>query len=167
MRGTVKFFDRQKGWGFITSDDGTDYFVHFSCIQGKGYRYLDADDIVSFDVKECERGLQASNVQPVLTRKMVEDALKKDNLILRPYRNELGLDRYLVTDINNVIQSSEQGMTLIEAAKYAEICVEGIMDKSDNPVTKDCAEKFAESFNAKVLADVVTDAVEKVIQIDA
>lgn len=163
MRGTVKFFDRQKGWGFITSDEGTDYFVHFSGIQVKGYRYLDADDIVSFDVKECERGWQASNVQPVLTRRIVEDALKKDNLILRPYRNSLGLYRYLVTDINNVIQSSEQGMTLIEAAKYAEIDVEEIIDKSDKPVIKDCAEKFAEVFHTKVLADVVTDAIEKVM----
>lgn len=163
MRGTCKFFDRQKGWGFITSDEGTDYFVHFSGIQGKGYRYFDADDIVSFDVKECERGWQASNVQPVLTRRMVRDALKKDDLFLSPYRNALGLDRYLVTDINNVIQSSEQGMTLIEAAKYAEIDVEEIIDKSDKPVIKDCAEKFTEAFHTKVLADVVTDAIEKVM----
>lgn len=126
MRGTVKFFDRQKGWGFITSDEGTDYFVHFSGIQGKGYRYFDADDIVSFDVKECERGLQASNVQPVLTRKMVEDALKKDNLILRPYRNSLGLDRYLVVDSNNILQTDEHGMTLIEVAAYAGIDISGL-----------------------------------------
>lgn len=126
MRGTCKFFDRQKGWGFLTSDEGTDYFVHFSAIEGKGYRYLDADDIVTFDVKECERGWQASNVQPVLTRRMVEKALKKDNLILKPFRNTLGLDRYLVVDSNNVIQTYEQGMSLIEVAAYAGIDVEGL-----------------------------------------
>lgn len=126
MRGTCKFFDRQKGWGFITSDEGTDYFVHFSGIQGKGYRYLDADDIVSFDVKECERGWQASNVQPVLTRRMVEEALKKDDLILSPYRNSLGLDRYLVVDENNILQTYEQGISLIEVAAYAGIDVEGL-----------------------------------------
>lgn len=126
MRGTCKFFDRQKGWGFLTSDEGTDYFVHFSAIEGKGYRYLDADDIVTFDVKECERGWQASNVQPVLTRRMVEKALKKDNLILKPFRNTLGLDRYLVVDSNNVIQTDEQGMSLIEVAAYAGIDVEGL-----------------------------------------
>lgn len=126
MRGTTKWFNKEKGYGFITSDEGTDYFVHFSGIQGKGYRYFDADDIVSFDVKECERGWQASNVQPVLTRRMVEEALKKDDLILSPYRNSLGLDRYLVVDENNILQTYEQGMTLVEVAAYAGIDVEGL-----------------------------------------
>ena len=150
MRGTVKFFDKSKGWGFLTSNEGIDYFVHFSAIQGKGYRYLYADDIVDFEVKECERGWYAVNVQPVLTRRMVEKALKKDNLYLSPYRNALGEVGYLVVDINNVIQSSEQGMSLIEAAKYAEMDVEGIMNK-------------AETTSTLVTAEMVTDAIEKVM----
>lgn len=163
MRGTVKFFDRTKGWGFITSEEGTDYFVHYSAIQGKGYKYLDADDIVDFEVKECERGWQAINVHTVLTRRMVEKALKKDNLYLSPYRNALGLDRYLVVDINNVIQSSEQGMSLIEAAKYAEMDVENIMNKADNSFVKDFAEQVTEATSTLVTAEIVTDAIKKVM----
>lgn len=163
MRGTCKFFDKTKGWGFITSNEGTDYFVHFSAIKGKGYKYLDANDIVDFEVKECERGWQAVNVQPVLTR-MVEKALKKENLILKPFRNTLGLDRYLVVDANNVIQTDEQGMSLIEMAAYAGIDVEGIMDKLDNPVIKECAGQVAEAVQTMALASMVTDAIEKVIE---
>lgn len=163
MRGTVKFFDRAKGWGFITSNEGTDYFVHFSAIQGKGYRYLYADDIVDFEVKECERGWYAVNVQPVLTRRMVEKALKKENLILKLFRNTLGLDRYLVVDANNVIQTDEQGMSLIEVAAYAGIDVEGIMDKLDNPVIKECAGQVAEAVQTMALASMVTDAIGKVM----
>ena len=163
MRGTVKFFDNLKGWGFLTSNEGTDYFVHFSAIKGKGYKYLDADDIVDFEVKECERGWQAVNVQPVLTRIMVEKALKKENLILKPFRNALGLDRYLVVDANNVIQSSEQGMSLIEAAKYAEMDVEGIMNKADEKFVKDFVEQVTEATSTLVTAEIVTDAIGKVM----
>ena len=163
MRGTVKFFDKQKGWGFLTSNEGTDYFVHFSAIKGKGYKYLDANDIVDFEVKECERGWQAVNVHPVLTRRMVEKALKKDNLYLSPYRNALGEVGYLVVDINNVIQSSEQGMSLIEAAKYAEMDVEGIMNKADEKFVKDFAEQVTEATSTLVTAEIVTDAIGKVM----
>lgn len=70
MRGTVKFFDKQKGWGFITSDEGTDYFVHFSGINGSGFRSLESADIVEFDLKETERGMKAVNVTPILTREI-------------------------------------------------------------------------------------------------
>ena len=127
MRGTVKFFDKSKGWGFVTSDDGVDAFVHFSGINGKGFKSLDSDDIVSYDLKEGTRGMQAVNVEPILTRKMVEKALKKDDLHLSPYRNDLGLDRYLVVDINNVIQTDKQGMTLVEVAAYADLDITGLV----------------------------------------
>lgn len=160
MRGTVKFFDRAKGWGFLTSEEGTDYFVHFSAIKGKGYKYLDADDIVDFELKECERGWQAINVHTVLTRRMVEKALKKDNLYLSPYRNALGEAGYLVVDINNVIQSSEQGMSLIEAAKYAEMDVDGIMNKADDSVVKDLAEQVTEAIK-KVMDENKEDIMNK------
>ena len=126
MRGTVKFFDKQKGWGFITSDEGTDYFVHFSGINGKGFKSLESDDVVEFDLKETERGWKAVNVTPILTRKMVRDALSKDDLILRPYRNSLGIDKYLVVDKNNILQTDEHGMSLIEVAAYVGICMEGL-----------------------------------------
>lgn len=126
MRGTVKFFDKQKGWGFITSDEGTDYFVHFSGINGKGFKSLESDDVVEFDLKETERGWKAVNVTPILTREMVRDALSKDDLILRPYRNSLGIDKYLVVDKNNILQTDEHGMSLIEVAAYAGIDISGL-----------------------------------------
>ena len=57
---------------------------------------------------------------------MVEEALKKDDLFLSPYKNALGLDKYLVVDSNNILQTDEQGMSLIEVAAYAGIDVEGL-----------------------------------------
>lgn len=61
MEGTVKFFNRIKGFGFINGDDGRDYFVHFSAVEeGK---YLNENDRVSFDALEDEKGLKAQNVK--------------------------------------------------------------------------------------------------------
>lgn len=166
MRGTVKFFDRTKGWGFITSEEGTDYFVHYSAIQGRGFRFLDANDIVLFDVKECERGWQAINVERILTIKMVEDALKKDNLFLQIAEDDCGVCFYRVVDEsdNPVV---EEGMTLIEVAAYSGIYVEGITEEDVS-----FANKFAEQLFAKqitdatttlVTAEIVTDAIKKVM----
>ena len=76
MRGTVKFFDKQKGWGFITSDEGTDYFVHFSGINGSGFRSLESDDIVEFDLKETERGWKAVNVESIMNK--ADDSVIRD-----------------------------------------------------------------------------------------
>ena len=68
MRGTVKFFDKQKGWGFIAGDDGTDYFVHYSNLNVPKYKSLDTDDIVDFEVGADKNGReQAVNVTPILT----------------------------------------------------------------------------------------------------
>lgn len=163
MRGTVKWFNKERGYGFITNENGTDYFVHFSGINGKGFKSLESSEIVTFDLEETERGMKAVNVTPILTIKMVEEALKKDDLFLSPYKNALGLDKYLVVDSNNILQTDEHGMSFIEVAAYAGIDVEGIMDKLDNPVIKECAGQVAEAFHAKVLADVVTDAIQKVM----
>ena len=60
--GKVKWFNAEKGYGFITSDDGTDIFVHFTAIQGEGFRTLDENQRVTFDVTQSDRGPQASNV---------------------------------------------------------------------------------------------------------
>ncbi len=60
--GKVKWFNAEKGYGFITSTDGTDIFVHYSAIQGEGFKTLDEGQAVSFDVTQSDRGPQASNV---------------------------------------------------------------------------------------------------------
>ncbi|MGH2678627.1 MAG: cold-shock protein [Actinomycetota bacterium] len=63
--GTVKWFNPDKGYGFITREDGPDVFVHFSAIQGEGYRNLDENQTVEFEVTEGPKGPQAANVRPV------------------------------------------------------------------------------------------------------
>lgn len=60
--GLVKWFNDAKGFGFITTDEGNDVFVHFSAIQGDGFRSLAEGDAVSFDVEKGTKGLQAVNV---------------------------------------------------------------------------------------------------------
>ncbi|NLK12247.1 MAG: cold shock domain-containing protein [Candidatus Phytoplasma sp.] len=62
MTGTVKWFDASKGYGFITSSEGQDVFVHFSAIQTEGFKTLQEGDQVEFDVKDGDRGVQAANV---------------------------------------------------------------------------------------------------------
>ena len=61
-QGTVKWFNSETGFGFITQDDGPDVFVHFSAIQSDGYRELKEDQRVEFEVKTGDKGLQAENV---------------------------------------------------------------------------------------------------------
>ncbi len=63
-QGTVKWFNGEKGFGFITQDDGQrDVFVHFSPIQSDGYKSLDENAKVEYDVKQGDRGLQADDVR--------------------------------------------------------------------------------------------------------
>jgi len=65
IRGTVKWFNASKGYGFIGRDDGDDVFVHFTAIQMDGYRRLNEGDQVEFVIEEGPRGLQAAEVVPV------------------------------------------------------------------------------------------------------
>jgi CspA family cold shock protein len=65
MRGTVKWFSDQKGFGFITPESGDDVFVHFSGIAAEGYRSLSEGQAVEFDVTQGQKGPQATNVRPV------------------------------------------------------------------------------------------------------
>jgi cold shock protein len=63
--GTVKWFNPDKGYGFITQENGPDVFVHFSAITGEGYRNLEENQKVEFDVTQGDKGPQATNVRPV------------------------------------------------------------------------------------------------------
>ncbi|HYZ02543.1 MAG TPA: cold-shock protein [Candidatus Binatia bacterium] len=63
--GTVKWFNPDKGYGFIAVDSGEDVFVHFSAIQTSGYRSLDEGQSVEFDITSGPKGPQAANVRPV------------------------------------------------------------------------------------------------------
>lgn len=62
MTGTVKWFNAEKGFGFISREDGDDVFVHFSAIQGDGFKSLEEGQQVSFDITKGPRGAQAENV---------------------------------------------------------------------------------------------------------
>lgn len=62
-RGKVKWFNAEKGFGFIEREDGDDVFVHFSAIQSEGYKSLDEGEEVTFEVEQGQRGPQATNVQ--------------------------------------------------------------------------------------------------------
>lgn len=64
-QGTVKWFSNEKGYGFISRPDGDDVFVHFSAIQGEGFKTLTEGQEVEFDIVEGPKGQQAANVRPV------------------------------------------------------------------------------------------------------
>jgi len=63
--GTVKWFSSEKGYGFISQEGGPDVFVHFSGIEGAGYKNLEENQAVEFDVTQGPKGLQATNVRIV------------------------------------------------------------------------------------------------------
>jgi CspA family cold shock protein len=64
-RGTVKWFNEKKGYGFISQEDGSDVFVHFSAIQQEGFKTLREGDEVEFEITQGPKGAQASKVVPV------------------------------------------------------------------------------------------------------
>ncbi|MGV8906072.1 MAG: cold-shock protein [Acetobacterium sp.] len=65
MRGTVKWFNSEKGFGFITGEDGKDVFAHFSQIASTGFKSLEDNQEVTFDVTQGPKGPQAENIQVI------------------------------------------------------------------------------------------------------
>ena len=62
VQGKVKWFSNVKGYGFIEQEGGQDVFVHYSSVQGEGYKTLEEGDVVTFEITQGEKGPQASNV---------------------------------------------------------------------------------------------------------
>ena len=75
--GKVKWFNTRKGYGFISGEDGTDIFVHYSNITSDGYKTLGEGDAVTFDVVKGEKGLRAENVVPKAAKKSKSAAKPK------------------------------------------------------------------------------------------
>lgn len=65
LQGTVKWFNAEKGFGFISQEDGPDVFAHFSAIQSDGFKSLDEGQKVTFDIEEGQRGPQAINITKI------------------------------------------------------------------------------------------------------
>ncbi len=65
MKGTVKMFNKEKGFGFIHAEDNQDYFFHYSAILMENYKTAEKGEAVEFEVEESERGLRAKNVKKV------------------------------------------------------------------------------------------------------
>lgn len=136
MKGTVKWFD--KGYGFITDSEGKEHFVHHSNIVMDGFRHLNEDDIVNFELGAGKDGReQAISVQPVLTMKMVRDSLKEGNLFVKEVKadtnivsmNTLEMTKgYMVVNENNVIKAGDQGMSFLDLAAFAGFDIEGLAD---------------------------------------
>lgn len=124
-KGTVKWFNNSKGYGFLKSDNGKDVFVHYSNILMEGHKKLEENDVVSFELGDGSDGRkQAVNVTPIVTTKMIEGALREDGLCVRTMKDVHGVMKYLVVNTDNVIQTSEEGMTFSELATYAEMPIE-------------------------------------------
>lgn len=131
--GTVKWFDSKKGYGFITTSEERDYFIHHSNIIMDGFRSLNEGDVVDFEIGNGTGNReQAVNVKPIITLNMVKDALKEENLYLQTVKNGYGVKKYLVVNADNVLQTSEYGMSLVETAAYAGIDTENVVEDIQN-----------------------------------
>ena len=129
MQGVTKFFDRVKGWGFIVdTENQNDVFIHHSSIKMNGFRYLDEDDIVNFEIGTGNNGReQAVDVTPILTKKMIEKSLKQEKLHVKTVADpHATCHLYMVVNDKDEPLSSEQGMNFIELAAFAGFDTEGL-----------------------------------------
>lgn len=125
MYGTVKCFYQKKNYGFISTNDGNDYFFHVSGLKDYGGK-PNTDDSVEFDVSKPNKdgSVCAYNVKPILTLNMVRKALGKNHLHLKSKKDTYGARVWLVLDDNNIIQTSEKGLSLEEVAEFAGFTIE-------------------------------------------
>lgn len=127
MQGTTKWFNNQKGYGFITDSEGKDVFVHHNNIVMDGFRHLNEDDIVNYELGAGKDGReQAVNVIPVLTMKMVKDSLKEEKLYVKTMKDAYKVTKYLVVDNKDVLQTNEQGIDFLNLAAFAGFSMEGL-----------------------------------------
>ena len=119
MKGTTKWFNKQKGYGFIVGEDGVEYSAHQTQIKMDGFRTLDAGDIVEFDARSEEKGLAAVYIVPVLTLSMMKKKAAKEHLHLEVAPVD-GYDNrgWMIVDGNNFIVAGEQRMSLTELNDY-------------------------------------------------
>lgn len=124
-KGTVKWFNGQKGFGFIKGEDNSDVFVHHSNLKMEGFRQLRKGDIVSYELGESrdDNRIQAINVQPILTLDIIKKSLKEEGLTVKSIRDN-GRNPWIVVDESNIVQSREDGMDFEELAAYAGFSVE-------------------------------------------
>ncbi|RPG34384.1 MAG: cold shock domain-containing protein [Gammaproteobacteria bacterium TMED92] len=79
-KGSVKWFNNAKGYGFIVADDNTtELFAHYSAIAMDGYKTLNAGELVEFELQHCDKGLQAKNIRRCATDKLIVEAGDHDN----------------------------------------------------------------------------------------
>lgn len=133
MRGTIKFFRRREGWGFITdSQTNKDYFVHKTSINKDIYDLAHKDDVVDFELGEGNNGeIQAVNVTPVITLSMILKELVKEGLHLMEIRDDKGVHGWYVVDAEEKTMIFDKEMSLLELAAYVGFNVEGLEEKEN------------------------------------
>jgi len=126
MRGTVKWFSNQKGYGFIKDSEGNEIFVHYSSIQKEGFKTLNDGDIVEYEIGDGSTSReQAVNVTPIITHSMMAHELSKEKLHTERIRNKDGWHGWKVVDKDGHVVVDKE-MSLIDLAAYVGFDVDGL-----------------------------------------